>query len=92
MKQDHERLRVALLAGLAFKVADNGKGIPQNLQDRLFEPFFTTRTEGTGLGLAIVREVAQMHGGEILLQSTEGVGSEFKLRLPISEQEQPSTT
>jgi two-component system sensor histidine kinase FlrB len=72
---------------LAFKVADNGKGIPQKLQDRLFEPFFTTRTEGTGLGLAIVREVAQMHGGEISLQSTEGVGSEFKLRLPISEQE-----
>ena len=72
---------------LAFKVADNGKGIPQKLQDRLFEPFFTTRTEGTGLGLAIVREVAQMHGGEISLQSTEGVGSEFKLRLPLSEQE-----
>jgi two-component system sensor histidine kinase FlrB len=77
---------------LAFKVTDNGKGIPQKLQDRLFEPFFTTRTEGTGLGLAIVREVAQMHGGEISLQSTEGVGSEFKLRLPMSEQEQPSTT
>jgi len=71
----------------AFHVADTGKGIPQKLQDRLFEPFFTTRTEGTGLGLAIVREVAQMHGGEISLQSTEGEGSEFILRLPISEQE-----
>jgi two-component system sensor histidine kinase FlrB len=88
--------RVSLTAGveadgrLAFRVTDTGKGIPQKLQDRLFEPFFTTRTEGTGLGLAIVREVAQMHGGEISLQSAEGVGSEFILRLPISEQEQES--
>ena len=72
---------------LACHVADTGKGIPQKLQDRLFEPFFTTRTEGTGLGLAIVREVAQMHGGEIALHSTEGAGSTFTLRLPLSEQE-----
>jgi two-component system sensor histidine kinase FlrB len=68
-----------------FMVADTGKGIPGHLQDRLFEPFFTTRTEGTGLGLAIVREVAQMHGGEIALQSVEGEGSEFRLRLPLNE-------
>lgn len=77
---------------VGFKVADNGKGIPQKLQDRLFEPFFTTRTEGTGLGLAIVREVAQMHGGEITLQSTEGVGSEFQLRLPASMEGQEQET
>jgi two-component system sensor histidine kinase FlrB len=77
---------------LAFCVADNGKGIPQKLQERLFEPFFTTRTEGTGLGLAIVREVTQMHGGEISLHSTEGVGSEFRLHFPVSEQEQEPTT
>lgn len=70
---------------MVFQVQDNGKGIPQGLQDRLFEPFFTTRTEGTGLGLAIVREVAQMHGGEILVQSAEGVGSSFTLRLPFCE-------
>lgn len=73
---------------VAFRVTDTGKGIPKKLQDRLFEPFFTTRTEGTGLGLAIVREVVQMHGGEVSLQSTEGVGSEFKLRLPMSPQDQ----
>lgn len=87
--QQRVRLSAVVEAGgwLAFHVTDTGKGIPQKLQDRLFEPFFTTRTEGTGLGLAIVREVAQMHGGEISLQSTEGEGSEFILRLPISEQE-----
>jgi two-component system sensor histidine kinase FlrB len=70
---------------LIFRVRDTGKGIPQHLQERLFEPFFTTRTEGTGLGLAIVREVAQMHGGEVAVSSTEGVGSEFMLRMPVGE-------
>lgn len=74
---------------LSFYVKDTGKGIPQKLQDRLFEPFFTTRNDGTGLGLAIVREVVQMHGGEVSLKSKEGEGSEFRLRLPArQEQEQ----
>lgn len=81
-------VEIELPGWLSFVVADTGKGIPQKLQDRLFEPFFTTRTEGTGLGLAIVREVAQMHGGEIALRSSEGEGSEFKLRLPVCDQQQ----
>jgi two-component system sensor histidine kinase FlrB len=80
--------RVSLVAKrddgwLVFSVVDTGKGIPKALQDRLFEPFFTTRTEGTGLGLAIVREVLQMHGGEVAVQSREGEGSEFCLKLPL---------
>lgn len=80
---------VALSVGLeqdgkvAFRVADTGRGIPQSVQERLFEPFFTTRTEGTGLGLAIVREVVQIHGGEVSVQSREGEGSEFCLKFPI---------
>lgn len=67
---------------LVFRVADSGRGMSPEVQQRLFEPFFTTRTDGTGLGLAIVREVAQMHGGEVGVSSTEGVGSEFRVRLP----------
>ena len=70
---------------LAFHVADTGKGIPQKLQDRLFEPFFTTRTEGTGLGLAIVREVTQMHGGEIFVESELNKGTTFTVRLPLAQ-------
>jgi two-component system sensor histidine kinase FlrB len=69
-----------------LKVADNGRGIDAALQERLFEPFFTTRTEGTGLGLAIVRGVAQAHGGEVLLTSAPGAGSEFVLTLPAVSQ------
>ncbi len=71
-------------AWLTFSISDSGRGIPQALQERLFEPFFTTRSEGTGLGLAIVREVTQMHGGEISVQSVEGQGSTFCLRLPVA--------
>ncbi|HEX5338709.1 MAG TPA: ATP-binding protein, partial [Gallionella sp.] len=70
---------------LAFRVVDTGRGIPKDVQDRLFEPFFTTRTEGTGLGLAIVREVVQIHGGEVTVKSDEGRGSEFRLLLPINK-------
>lgn len=70
---------------LVFSVRDSGRGIPQALQERLFEPFFTTRTDGTGLGLAIVREVAQMHGGEVAVVSEEGVGSVFTLSLPLEQ-------
>jgi len=70
---------------LVISVADTGKGIRQELQDRLFEPFFTTRTDGTGLGLAIVREVLQMHGGEVSVSSREGEGSEFCLKLPLCQ-------
>lgn len=71
---------------ILFKVCDTGKGIPVVLQERLFEPFFTTRTEGTGLGLAIVREVVQIHGGEIAVKSVENEGSEFCLSFPIVKQ------
>ncbi|MFM9912399.1 MAG: sensor histidine kinase [Methylophilaceae bacterium] len=67
---------------MLFKVADNGRGIGPDILERLFEPFFTTRTEGTGLGLAIVREVAQIHGGDVTVQSKLGTGSTFSLRLP----------
>lgn len=68
---------------LRFSVRDSGKGMAPEVRQRLFEPFFTTRTDGTGLGLAIVREVTQMHGGEVSVSSQVGVGSEFCMRLPI---------
>lgn len=63
-------------------VKDTGKGIDAETQSRLFEPFFTTRSEGTGLGLAIVRGVIQAHGGEVQVHSVIGSGSEFIIRLP----------
>jgi two-component system sensor histidine kinase FlrB len=67
-----------------LSVEDDGCGIDPAVMDRLFEPFFTTRTDGTGLGLAIVRGVATAHGGEALVESRPGAGTRFTLRLPAS--------
>lgn len=67
---------------VVLKVADNGPGIDLDIQERLFEPFFTTRSEGTGLGLAIVRGIIQAMGGSVQVNSIPNIGSEFIIRLP----------
>jgi GAF domain-containing protein len=67
------------------KVRDNGIGVPPNIKDKLFQPFFTTKPtgEGTGLGLSISYDiVTQQHGGTISVDSEEGVFTEFTVRLP----------
>lgn len=61
---------------------DNGSGIDEALQEKVFEPFFTTRTNGTGLGLAVVKAVIQGHGGELSMQSSPGKGTTVKISLP----------
>lgn len=63
-------------------VCDNGPGVPAELQEKIFEPFYTSRAQGTGLGLAVVRAVAEAHGGQAWLQSKLGEGSCFGIRLP----------
>ncbi|MEX0966896.1 MAG: ATP-binding protein [Bacteroidia bacterium] len=64
--------------------ADNGVGIPENLQEQIFDPFFTTKKmgEGTGLGLDIVRKIIQHHEGEIEVHSKPG-NTEFRIMLPV---------
>ncbi len=70
-------------------VADRGIGIPSRDLERIFERFYrvdrarSRATGGTGLGLSIVRHVAQAHGGEVAVESTEGVGSTFRFRIPM---------
>jgi len=72
-----------------IKVRDNGTGIPEDLRDKLFQPFFTTKPtgEGTGLGLSISYDIiTQQHGGTIAVDSTFGEFTEFAIRLPRSRQ------
>jgi signal transduction histidine kinase len=72
-------------AAVEIKVRDNGTGIPANIRDKLFQPFFTTKPtgEGTGLGLSISYDiVTQQHGGTIAVDSEEGSFTEFTIRLP----------
>ncbi len=70
---------------IVLSVYDDGPGIDIALQERLFEPFFTTRSEGTGLGLAIVRGVIQSMGGSVQINSLPDRGSEFVIRLPRTQ-------
>lgn len=74
-----------------IRIGDNGAGMDAATAARLFEPFFTTRTEGTGLGLAIARGVARAHGGAIDVISSPGLGAEFILTLPCPQAPTPLT-
>jgi signal transduction histidine kinase len=69
---------------VVVEIADNGPGIPREIQGRVFEPFFTTKQvgEGTGLGLDIVRRIVIAHGGEVAFNSKPGE-TRFVVRLPI---------
>jgi len=68
-----------------IEVRDDGRGIPQEHWDRVFDPYYTTRTEGTGLGLAIVKKVVLEHGGEVRLDQAPEGGARFTIELPMLE-------
>ena len=65
-------------------VADNGPGVPAELNDRIFNPFFTTKPNGSGLGLGIVRKIVDAHNGQIDLSSTPDTGTRFRVTLPVT--------
>jgi signal transduction histidine kinase len=69
-----------------IKVADNGKGIPQKVLDKIFQPFFTTKPtgQGTGLGLSLSYDIVKAHGGEIKVATKENEGTEFVIQLPVT--------
>lgn len=68
---------------LKISVQDNGPGVPESLQHKIMEPFFTTRSQGTGLGLAVVQMVCRAHGGRLELISKEGEGACFTMCIPL---------
>ena len=70
---------------LVLSVADTGHGIPQDLIGRIFEPFLTTKDvgAGTGMGLSMVHGIVHNHSGHILVQSEEGVGTDFRILIPL---------
>lgn len=67
---------------MQVKVSDTGKGIPKDIQKRIFDPYFTTHTGGTGLGLALCEKIVRQHSGSIELQSSSK-GSTFTISIPI---------
>ncbi len=89
-------LRVALeeQGGLAeVSIADTGPGVPADLRDRIFEPYFTTKrrssdagTGGTGLGLSLCRRIVEEHGGRISVDTADGGGARFRVLLPVTDE------
>ncbi|MGC4101127.1 ATP-binding protein [Ferruginibacter sp.] len=67
-----------------IRVTDNGNGIPQNIIDKIFQPFFTTKPtgQGTGLGLSLAYDIVKVHGGELKVETKEGEGTTFIIQLP----------
>jgi C4-dicarboxylate-specific signal transduction histidine kinase len=70
---------------MEIHVKDNGNGIPQNIIDKIFQPFFTTKPtgQGTGLGLSLSYDIIKAHGGELKVNSKEGEGASFTFELPV---------
>ncbi|MGB4839155.1 MAG: two-component regulator propeller domain-containing protein [Saprospiraceae bacterium] len=78
--------RLTANSQLLIAISDNGSGIPQNIVDKIFQPFFTTKPtgQGTGLGLSLAYDIVKAHGGELRVESEEGKGAEFIIQIPIS--------
>jgi two-component system sensor histidine kinase HydH len=66
-------------------VADDGQGIPPEVQAKLFRPYFTTKRHGTGLGLFVIRRIVEAHGGSVGVVSQQGEGATFRVTLPVSD-------
>jgi signal transduction histidine kinase len=71
---------------VSFSVSDEGQGIPEEIRDSIFDPFFSTKEigKGTGLGLSISYGIVRDHGGDILLESQPGRGTTFRVILPAN--------
>jgi two-component system sensor histidine kinase HydH len=69
------------------EISDNGDGIAEEDLDRVFEPFFSTRSDGLGLGLAIVHRIVTDHGGTIEIESQRGRGATVILSFPALEKD-----
>jgi signal transduction histidine kinase len=71
---------------IQISVKDNGPGIPLEIKDKIFQPFFTTKPtgQGTGLGLSLAYDIVKAHGGEIKVETSEEKETEFIIQLPLN--------
>lgn len=80
--------KIILSAGLApnkkvvLKISDNGSGMPEEVLDKIFIPFFSTKKNGSGIGLSLCKQIVMLHRGTIQVQSKEGEGTSFSLQFP----------
>ena len=67
-----------------IRIVDEGTGIPPEIREKIFDLYFTTKTGGSGIGLAMTYRILQLHYGSVEVQSREGRGTEFRLRIPLA--------
>jgi len=82
----HGRVQIAVSSqnnNCSIAVTDNGPGMPENVQERIFEPYFTTKASGSGVGLAVTRRALELHGGDIRVKSSPGEGTTMVLSFPV---------
>jgi signal transduction histidine kinase len=70
-----------------LRVSDQGPGIPDEIKEKIFDLYFTTKAQGSGIGLAMTYRIVQLHYGSIEVQSKLGRGTEFQLRIPLAATE-----
>ncbi len=91
-RNDEKRIRVTSrreTEHLSVAVADSGLGISETLKGKIFNPFFTTRSDGSGIGLSLCQRIASDHGGVIEVGPSKLGGAEFRLRLPLEKRRHP---
>jgi signal transduction histidine kinase len=74
-----------ILNHVSLEISDNGSGIPEDVLEKIFVPFYSTKPEGSGIGLSLSRQIIRNHNGQITVKSEAGVGTTFKVMLPINE-------
>ena len=90
--QEEELLEPPLGPAVVIRVSDNGPGIPESVQDKIFQPFFSTKEEGTGLGLSIATRIIEDHSGRLALESKTNEGATFIITLPLGKDESWATS
>jgi signal transduction histidine kinase len=84
VEEDHGPDGITHVPTIVVQVTDDGPGVPPEVVDKIFNPFFTTKAQGSGLGLAIVRKIVDAHDGRIDISSAPGRGTRFVVTLPIT--------
>ncbi len=69
---------------ITFTIIDTGSGIPEEIRSKIFDLYFSTKPSGSGIGLAVALQIVDQHGGSIIVESTEGKGSSFIIRIPCT--------
>ena len=83
LEGDHTSDAPTQIPAVVIQVIDDGPGLPPEMVDRMFTPFFTTKAQGSGLGLAIIRKIVDAHDGRIDVSSAPGLGTRFTVTLPV---------